>query len=139
MLRFFETRIDPFCRHDEAMPPADLVGFYARYCRQVWPWLAALFRSGLAVALIETSLLRFIGRIVDLLRATTPQRVLQDDGGTFLLMALVVLARPLATIAHDLLTQQTIAPGWTNLIRWQTHRYVLRQSLDYFANDFAGR
>ncbi len=139
MLRFFETRIDPFCRHDEAMPPADLVGFYARYCRQVWPWLAALMAVGLAVALIETSLLRFIGRIVDLLRATTPQRVLQDDGGTFLLMALVVLARPLATIAHDLLTQQTIAPGWTNLIRWQTHRYVLRQSLDYFANDFAGR
>ena len=27
----------------------------------------------------------------------------------------------------------------TNLIRWQTHRYVLRQSLGYFANDFAGR
>ena len=27
----------------------------------------------------------------------------------------------------------------TNLIRWQTHRYVLRQSVSYFANDFAGR
>ena len=27
----------------------------------------------------------------------------------------------------------------TNLIRWQTHRYVLRQSVAYFANDFAGR
>ena len=27
----------------------------------------------------------------------------------------------------------------TNLIRWQTHRYVLRQSMTYFANDFAGR
>ena len=27
----------------------------------------------------------------------------------------------------------------TNLIRWQTHRYVVRQSVTYFANDFAGR
>ena len=36
-------------------------------------------------------------------------------------------------------TQQAIAPGMTNLIRWQTHRYVLRQSMSYFANDFAGR
>ena len=139
MLRFFETRIDPFCAHDETMPPATLVGFYARYCRQVWLWLAALMAVGLAVALIETSILRFVGAIVDQLRATTPDRVLEDRGGTFVLMALVVLARPVATIAHDLLTQQTLAPGWTNLIRWQTHRYVLRQSLDYFANDFAGR
>jgi len=51
----------------------------------------------------------------------------------------ILIGRPLANIAHDLLTQQAIAPGLTNLIRWQTHRYVLRQSLSYFANDFAGR
>jgi ATP-binding cassette subfamily B multidrug efflux pump len=35
--------------------------------------------------------------------------------------------------------QQIIMPGTTNMIRWQTHRYVLRQSVAYFANDFAGR
>jgi ATP-binding cassette subfamily B multidrug efflux pump len=27
----------------------------------------------------------------------------------------------------------------TNLVRWQTHRFVLRQSISFFANDFAGR
>jgi ATP-binding cassette, subfamily B, multidrug efflux pump len=140
MFRFFETRIDPFRPHDESMPPTTLVGFYGRYARQAWPWLAALMTVGLVVSLIEVSILRFVGSIVDLLRTTTPARVLQDSGETFLLMGLMIfIARPLATIAHDLLTQQTIAPGWTNLIRWQTHRYVLRQSLDYFANDFAGR
>jgi ATP-binding cassette subfamily B multidrug efflux pump len=140
MFRFFETRIDPFRDHDETMPPATLVGFYLRYCRQAWPWLAGLMAVGLIVSLIEASILRFVGSIVDLLRATNPAHVLEDRGGTFLVMGLAILiARPLATISHDLLTQQTTAPGWTNLIRWQTHRYVLRQSLDYFANDFAGR
>ena len=55
-------------------------------------------------------------------------------------MALVVLVgRPLAGLLHDLVHFQAIAPGMTNLIRWQTHRYVLRQSVAYFANDFAGR
>ena len=34
---------------------------------------------------------------------------------------------------------QVIAANFTNLIRWQTHRYVLRQSLSFFQNDFAGR
>ena len=55
-------------------------------------------------------------------------------------MALLILVgRPMASFAHDLVVQQAIAPGMTNLIRWQTHRYVLRQSVTYFANDFAGR
>ena len=47
MFRFFETRIDPFRAHDETMPPANLLGFYWRYCRQVWPYLACLLAVGL--------------------------------------------------------------------------------------------
>jgi ATP-binding cassette, subfamily B, multidrug efflux pump len=140
MFRFFETRIDPFRLHDETMPPANLIGFYWRYCRQVWPYLACLLVVGLVVSLIEVSILRFVGALVDMLRATNPQQVLHDYGATFVVMALVILlARPLAGLSHDLLTQQAIAPGMTNLIRWQTHRFVLRQSVNYFANDFAGR
>jgi ATP-binding cassette, subfamily B, multidrug efflux pump len=140
MFHYLETRIDPFRTHDETMPPTDLIGFYWRYCRQVWPFLVALMAIGLIVSLIEVSILRFVGSIVDMLRATSPDQILKDYGATFLVMGLAILvARPLATVAHDLLTQQMIAPGLTNLIRWQAHRFVLRQSLTYFANDFAGR
>ncbi len=140
MLRFFETSIDPFGDHDASMPPASLIGYYGRYCRQVWPFLAALLAIGLIIALIEVTILRFIGALVDILRATRPDDVLQAHGGTFLAMALLILiGRPLASFTHDLVVQQAIAPGMTNLIRWQTHRYVLRQSLAYFANEFAGR
>jgi ATP-binding cassette, subfamily B, multidrug efflux pump len=140
MFRFFETRIEPFRDHDQTMPPANLFAFYWRYCRQVWPYLAMLMAVGLLVSLIEVSILRFVGSIVDMLRATNPQQVLQDHGLTFLLMGgMILVARPLVSFVHDLLTQQVIAPGMTNLIRWQAHRFVLRQSLSYFANDFAGR
>src|ERR1700722_5500776 len=137
MFRFFESRIDPFRAHDESMPPANLIAFYWRYCKQVRVFLACLLAIGLIVALIEVSIVRFVGALVDMLRATSPDRVLHDYGATFLWLGLVILiARPLANLAHDLLTQQTLAPGMTNLIRWQTHHFVLRQSLNYFANDF---
>ena len=140
MFRFFETRIDPFREHDESMPPARLFGYYGRYCRQVWPFLVALMAIGLLVALIEVAILRFVGSLVDMLRSTSPDQLLRTHGSQFLAMALLVLfGRPLVNFTHDLLTQQAIAPGMTNLVRWQTHRYVLRQSLTYFANDFAGR
>jgi ATP-binding cassette subfamily B multidrug efflux pump len=140
MIRFFETLIDPFRPHDESMPPTTLPGFYWHYTRQVWPVLAALMAVGLIVSLIEVSLFRYVASIVDLLKATSPQKVLSDYGPTFLWMGFViVVARPIATITHDLLVQQALAPSFTNLIRWQTHRYVLRQTVGFFTNDFAGR
>src|SRR5271170_1194540 len=103
MFRFFETRIDPFRDHDDSMPPTSLFGYYGRYCLQVWPFLAALMTISLIVSLIEVTILRFIGALVDLLRSTGPDHVLHDYGGEFLAMALLILiGRPMASFAHDL-------------------------------------
>ena len=94
----------------------------------------------LVIALIEVTILRSVGALVDILRETNPNDLLQAHGRQFLAIALLILiGRPLASFTHDLVVQQAIAPGMTNLIRWQTHRYVLRQTVTYFANDFAGR
>ncbi len=140
MFRFFETRIDPFRDHPDTMPPASLIGYYLRFCGQVWPYFVALMAIGLVVSLIEVQILRFVGALVDILRASNPADLWRDHGREFVGMGLLVLiGRPLAQLVRDLAVQQTIMPGTTNMIRWQTHRYVLRQSVSYFANDFAGR
>jgi ATP-binding cassette subfamily B multidrug efflux pump len=140
MFRIFERLIDPFRAHDETMPPARIGAYYWRYCRQIWPLIAALIVIGLVISGIEAAVLSFSGALIDRLRVTSPGEVFARHGWTFLGMAaLVLIVRPLASLAHDLVTQQAVAPGFTNLIRWQTHRWVLRQSISYFANDFAGR
>ena len=55
-------------------------------------------------------------------------------------MALVFLVvRPVALLAQYIVTNQIINPGVTNLIRWQNHWHVVRQSWTFFQNDFAGR
>jgi len=40
---------------------------------------------------------------------------------------------------HRLIPHQAVGPNLTSLGRWQTHHYVLRESLSFFQNDFAGR
>ena len=83
---------------------------------------------------------RYVGALVDMLRRSSPAEVFQRHGGELVKMAFVVLGvRPLAALLHDLVSLQAIAPGLTNLVRWQAHRYLLRQTMSYFANDFAGR
>ena len=140
MYRYFESLIDPFRPHDESTPPSTLSGFYLRYGLQVWPQLVALMAIGIVISSIETFIVRFIGALVDLLRATPPEDLLRLHGGEFAAVAaLVLVGRPIAGLMHDLVGLQALAPGMTNLIRWQTHRYVLRQSVSYFASDFAGR
>jgi len=140
IFRFFEKVIDPFKAHDAAMPPPSLYAFYWHYTKQVWPALVALMAVGLFVSLIEVSIFRYTGELVDLLGHTTPATMLRDYGWTFAWMAFVVMiARPFFNILHDLLVQQSLAPSFTNLVRWQTHRYVLRQTVGFFTNDFAGR
>ncbi len=55
-------------------------------------------------------------------------------------MAVVVLVlRPAAIAFQALVTNQAINPGFTNLVRWQNHWHVVRQSWTFFQNDFAGR
>jgi ATP-binding cassette subfamily B multidrug efflux pump len=140
MFAAFERLIDPFRAHDETMPPTTIVAYYLRYCRQIWPIFAALTALGLVISLIEASILSFSGTLIDILRATPPAEVFARHRFLFAGMAgLILIVRPLASLMHDLLTQQAIAPGFTNLIRWQTHRWTLRQSMSYFASDFAGR
>jgi ATP-binding cassette subfamily B multidrug efflux pump len=140
MFALFERLIDPFRAHDESMPPPTLLAYYARYCRQIWPMIAALIVLGLAVSSIEAAILSYSGALIDMLRNTPPAEAFARYRWEWLGMAgLVLIVRPLVSLAHDLVTQQAVAPGFTNLIRWQTHRWVLRQSMSYFSGDFAGR
>jgi len=141
MFRWFETRIDAFEDTRTGPPPGDLAGFYLHFVRPVWPAFLALLVAGFLGSAIEVALFAFIGGLVDLMKASTsPDRFLSEHWATLTLMGLVALVvRPLVSVAHDLIKNQVIATTFTNRIRWQTHRYVLRQSLAFFQNDFAGR
>lgn len=140
LYRRFERLIDPFRDAPERMPPSDVVRFYVYYLRQVWPVFLALLFVGLIVALIEVALFSYLGRIVDLAQGTPPAQFFTQHGPELIWMAVVALIlRPVFNGLHDMLVHQSINPSMTNLIRWQNHRYVLKQSLGFFQNDFAGR
>ena len=140
IFRWFESLIDAFKEPVDGMPPRSVWRFYVFYLRQVWPVFAAAIVVGFMVAIVEVSLFGFIGRIVDLAKGVPAADFFHRHGHELLWMALVALvARPVFNSLHDLLVNQAIVPSLTNRIRWQNHRYVIRQSLGFFQNDYAGR
>ena len=140
LFRRFEHLIDVFKASPDVEPPAGMLAFYAYYLRQVWPLMIAVLVVGFVAALIEVALFSFLGQLIDMTQNTPSGEFFEQHQGTLLWMLLVALViRPLVFGLHNLLTHQTINPRLTNLIRWQNHRYVLKQSLSFFQNDFAGR
>jgi len=139
MFAFFESRIRPTARPGSA-PPQALVAFYWHYVQQAKGLFGAMFVTGLVVALIDTLIPVFIGRLVRLMESPDRAAALAAEMPSLLGMAvLVLIGRPAALLADSLVRNNAVVPGVTSLIRWQSHWHVVRQSWPFFQNDFAGR
>ncbi|BAW25008.1 MULTISPECIES: ABC transporter ATP-binding protein [Pseudomonas] len=140
LYRRFEQLIDIFREAPSESPPTSVWPFYLYYLRQVWPSFLALLVVGLFASLIEVAMFSYLSRIIDLAQGTPNVSFFSEHSGELIWMLVVILLlRPLFFGLHDLLVHQTINPGMTSLIRWQNHTYVLKQSLNFFQSDFAGR
>lgn len=116
------------------------MAFYWHFVRQTKGWYAAMFVTSLAVALIDTVIPVFIGRLVSLMEAVDRQGALLQQWPLLLgMVALILILRPLVILIDVAIRQNALIPGATSLIRWQSHWHVIRQSWPFFQNDFAGR
>ncbi|MDX2309216.1 MAG: ABC transporter ATP-binding protein [Hyphomicrobium sp.] len=136
----FEGLIDPYRSVPIAPPPSDLWPFFWHYLKPVWPIPLAIGLLTAIVAWLEIMLISYVGSIVDLMSTANRATFLADHGQELVgMMILAVVVLPVLTIAWELLFHQTYAGNIPMMIRWQAHRYVLRQSLGFFQDDLAGR
>jgi ATP-binding cassette subfamily B multidrug efflux pump len=139
-LRWFERRIDPYPAAAVTQPPRSLYAFCRHYMHGTGHWLALMAVLTTAIAITEVSLYAFTGSIVDRLSSHTPASFLQAEGWKFVLMAVVVLVvMPLLNLFSSMVIHQTLLGNFPMRIRWRVHRYLLRQSMGYFQDEFAGR
>ena len=148
MLRRFEAWLDPTARPPQEPPAAEfgpsarsgLPRFYWHFVRQERWLVVALFVCGGLIAILDAALPAFIGRVVTLVSTLTPQALLHNAWPQLAGMAVVLLLiRPSVFLSYAVLVNQIVNPAFTNMIRWQNHWHVVRQSWTFFQNDFAGR
>jgi ATP-binding cassette subfamily B multidrug efflux pump len=138
--RPFERIIAPLVDAPVTRPPDTLLAFYRHFLEPVKWTIAAVLVVSLITAVTEMGLFVFLGWIVDQASSTPPENFFRDHAWALLGMSLVVLfLRPLNALMSRSLMQLGLIPALTFSVRWQSYRYVLRQSLAFFQNDFAGR
>jgi len=141
MARFFERLIGPFASDRLDRPPSRLLAFYWRYVDQAWPWFAILLITAGSLSVIGALLFAVVGILIDRIE-------LAADAASFVtanvwllagIALLILVVEPLIAFFHIMIMNLGVTPSFSGLVRWQTHRYVLRQSMAYFQDDFAGR
>jgi ATP-binding cassette subfamily B multidrug efflux pump len=140
MFGWFEKRLDPFPSSAPSVPPKKLLPFVWHYVQPAWPWLLLLGLMSIGIAVAEAMLYKFLGSIVDWLSTANRETFFADEGWHLMVMAgLVLFLLPLMGAIHTMTMHQTLAGNFGMIARWKMHRFLLRHSMNFFANEFAGR
>ena len=138
--RWLEQRTDPLPTAQPEMPPPSLIPFTLHYAKPFWRLLLASALFSTVIAILEVSLFAFLGRMVDWLASADRATFWADHGGQLALMSVVVLVvLPILKFISEAIHNQGLLGNFAMRTRWQAHRYLLRQSMEFYQDDFAGR
>jgi ATP-binding cassette, subfamily B, multidrug efflux pump len=137
---WLESRTDSFPPEKPVKPGTTLLGFIFHYSRPFWALILVACALATAIAVIEVYLFAFLGNLVDWLSSADRATFWEDHKVRLAWMAvLVLLVLPMLKFWYEAVYHQGLLGNFAMRIRWQAHRYVLRQSMEFFHNDFAGR
>ncbi len=140
MFSQFERLLPSYPAGVPDMPPTGLFAFIWHYARPAWKHFAIVSLTGALFAILEVALFGFLGSLVDFLAGAEPATFWSDHLWWLIgVGALILIVMPLVDLIHETFNNQVIMGNFPMRIRWLAHRYVLRQSMTFFQDDFAGR
>ncbi|WP_462147363.1 ABC transporter ATP-binding protein [Pseudoalteromonas gelatinilytica] len=140
MYRLFERMTNPFPKEQPSQPPNSLFAFCRHYTRGMELSLLLMSLSAAALAILEVSLFSYMGQLVDWLGQYTPDTLFIEQQAELTKMAIMLLVvLPIVVFFHSAVLHQALLGNYPMSIRWLAHRYLLRQSVSFYQNEFAGR
>ena len=139
MLTWFERLIDPYPEAEPATPPRGFFAFVWSCSKGLRKYMLAMTLLTAAIGAFEALLFSMMGRIVDWLAVVAPARLWTEQRGTLLLLLGVLVASIVVVALQSAIKQQGLAGNFPMLLRWNFHRLMLRQSMSFYQDEFAGR
>lgn len=140
MFKRFESWVEALPDDEPTKPPAGVYAFCRHYTKGYELPLILMSVLTAMLAMLEVSLFGFMGQLVDWLVKKNPETLFQDEGTTLMLMGgMVIIVMPILVLLHALIMHQTLLGNYPMSIRWLAHRYLLKQSVSFYQDDFAGR
>jgi ATP-binding cassette, subfamily B, multidrug efflux pump len=139
-MKWLESRVDSFPSIEPQMPTASTWGFIRYYSKPFYAMLAVGLLFSVAIAILEVRLFAYVGTLVDTLEKADRATFWDQNKAQLIFWGCIsVILMPILSIVSDAIENQGLRGNYAMRIRWLAHRYLLRQSMEFFHNEFAGR
>lgn len=139
MFKKFEKLLHAYPEGEPTLPPTGFMAFLWACSRGARGFILAMAVLSATLAAFEALMFAMLGRIVDWLATTQPERLWLEKGGTLTVLAWIVVASIGVVALQTTLKHQTVAVNLPMRLRWNFHRLMLGQSMAFYQDEFAGR
>ena len=102
-------------------------------------YLVAMTLLTAAIGAFEALFFAILGRIVDWLSQIPPDQLWEQERTTLLLFAGLLAVSPVLVGLQTLFKYQVLGGNFPMRLRWNFHRLMLNQSMNFYQDEFAGR
>ncbi len=140
LFRWLERYVDPFPTPEPRKPPTTFWAFVRHYA---WPFrrlIGAAVVLSTVSALLDVLLFAGIGAVIDWLGQTERESFFATHAWPLIgLSVLALIILPIVKLLDEAVINCGMLGNFPMRNRWQGHRFLLRQSMQFFQDDFAGR
>ena len=140
LYRFFEKITKAYPDTKTQAAPNTFINYIKFYSKGMGKPILMMSFLTICVAIMEISLFGFMGQLIDWIINSEPETLFSEHKKELIWMSVVcVVALPIVTFLHALIVHQSLLGNYPMAIRWMSHKYLLKQSFEFYQDDFAGR
>ncbi len=139
MLAWFEKRVDPYPERLPPAPPSALLPFIWACTKGLRGLILLMTICTAAIGAFEALLFSMMGQVVDWLAKGQPDQLWATHRDQLMVLAAVLIASPIVIALQSMLRHQAISSNFPMRLRWNFHRLMLGQSMNFYQDEFAGR
>ena len=139
MLQWFENLVSPFPKDLIKTPPKSLFKFAWLCIKDIKIYIGLMALLTAAIASFEAILYAVLGRIIDLMITSDPSQFFNNHMHFLLLIIAILIGSTFFVAIRTMIKHQTLAGTFPMRMRWNFHRLLLNQSIDFYNNEFSGR
>ena len=118
MLRYFETRVDPYPEGQQLPLPTGLIAFLWACTRGLRRYLVGMTLITAVIGMFEALLFALLGRVVDWLGSVDRASLWVNERHRLYLVAAVLLGSSVLVFFQTALRRQALAGNFAMRLRW---------------------
>jgi len=139
MLQWFEKLISPFPKSLIETPPKSLFNFAWLCIKDIKLYIVLMSVLTASIASFEAILYAVLGKLIDLMVESEPSQFFNNNLDFLFLIAAILIGSTIFVAIQTMIKHQALAGSFPMRMRWNFHRLLLNQSINFYNNEFSGR